>query len=167
MNIQEFFDGASAIVNGARADQYGAGHHKDMMIRTAEVWTGVLGHFVSPQQVALCMVGLKLVRAEVNQANADHYVDILGYGAIAGAVADDVTVPDSLKAELAAARKRRGQVATAEAQASSIAYFDNEAAQRAMEMPDEEEDDYVNTEYVNDPPLPCEFCKVAHWGGCK
>jgi len=43
--------------------------------RIGDVWSGILGIDVSARQVALCMAGLKLVRAEINPGNEDSYVD--------------------------------------------------------------------------------------------
>lgn len=51
--------------------------------RIAKVWSGVLGHPVTAQQVALCMAGLKTVRAAVNPSEPDSYDDGRGYWQIA------------------------------------------------------------------------------------
>lgn len=48
-------------------------------IRIAQVWSGILDHQVSAHQVALCMTGMKLVRASVNPDNADSLDDAEGY----------------------------------------------------------------------------------------
>lgn len=55
--------------------------------RIADVWSGILGHSVSSHQVALCMVGLKLVRASVSPSHKDSYVDAMGYTRIADTIA--------------------------------------------------------------------------------
>lgn len=51
--------------------------------RIALVWSGILGTKVTPHQVALCMVGMKLVRADLNPNNLDSLVDVEGYTSIA------------------------------------------------------------------------------------
>lgn len=51
--------------------------------RIAEVWSGVLGTPVTSYQVALCMAGLKLVRAEINPQDPDSLDDCHGYTKIA------------------------------------------------------------------------------------
>lgn len=51
--------------------------------RIAQVWSGVLGYDVSAHQVALCMAGLKLVRASKAPDHQDSYDDLRGYTAIA------------------------------------------------------------------------------------
>ena len=51
--------------------------------RIARVWSGILDCDVTPQQVALMMTGLKLVRASVNPDEPDSYKDAKGYLSIA------------------------------------------------------------------------------------
>lgn len=52
-------------------------------LRIAKVWSGILGKPVSVHEVALCMVGLKLVRNAINPGNEDSLVDADGYVRIA------------------------------------------------------------------------------------
>lgn len=56
-----------------RANQWGDA--QSTHARIGDVWSGILGIDVSARQVALCMAGLKLVRAEINPGNEDSYVD--------------------------------------------------------------------------------------------
>ena len=56
--------------------------------RIARVWSGILNFQVSAHDVALCMVGLKLVRAAVNPAEPDSYTDAKGYADIAMMIAN-------------------------------------------------------------------------------
>ena len=51
--------------------------------RIAQVWSGILDIEVTAGQVALCMAGLKLVRASVNPDDPDSFDDGHGYLAIA------------------------------------------------------------------------------------
>ena len=51
--------------------------------RIAEVWSGILGFKVYAHQVAIMMVGLKLVRSSVNPILIDNYDDAHGYLKIA------------------------------------------------------------------------------------
>ena len=48
-------------------------------IAIAEVWSGILGHDVNAHEVALCMAGLKLVRASLNPDDPDSLDDAAGY----------------------------------------------------------------------------------------
>ena len=50
--------------------------------RTAQVWSGILGHEVSAYDVVLCMIGFKAVRAAVSPDYSDNSDDIEGYLAI-------------------------------------------------------------------------------------
>lgn len=47
--------------------------------RISQVWSGVTGYDIKPYQVALMMVGLKLVRADRNPFNPDSPTDGHGY----------------------------------------------------------------------------------------
>ena len=47
--------------------------------RIAQVWSGILDTEVTAGQVALCMAGLKLVRASVNPDDPDSFDDGHGY----------------------------------------------------------------------------------------
>ena len=45
-------------------------------------WTLVLGVEVSPSQVALCLIDLKLARLAANPGHQDSIVDVAGYAAL-------------------------------------------------------------------------------------
>ena len=47
--------------------------------RIAQVWSGILDTEVTAGQVALCMTGLKLVRASINPDDPDSFDDGHGY----------------------------------------------------------------------------------------
>jgi hypothetical protein len=68
---------ADRIVAGDRGSSYG--HPYDDFTRTGRMWGAILGTpDVSPEQVGLCMVALKVSR-EVNRHKRDNLVDIGGY----------------------------------------------------------------------------------------
>ena len=73
MNI---FDEALKIVTGPRRESYGPVQRSFQ--ETADIWSVVLKQKVTPQQVVLCMIGLKLQR-EANKPHRDNRVDIAGY----------------------------------------------------------------------------------------
>lgn len=55
------------------------GHPHDDFTRTGRIWAAILGvDEVTPQQVAMCMIGLKISR-ECNKAKHDNRVDMAGY----------------------------------------------------------------------------------------
>lgn len=67
---------ADRLVNGARQSDYG--HPLDDFSKTAAIWSAILETNVTPEQVALCMVGVKLSR-EINKPKRDNIVDAHGY----------------------------------------------------------------------------------------
>lgn len=67
---------AERLVHGDRNKAYG--HPKEDFGRTARIWSVILGIEVKPEQVALCMIGVKISR-EINQPKRDNRVDICGY----------------------------------------------------------------------------------------
>ena len=77
---------ANNIVHGARRESYG--HPRDNFRRTAKVWSGILDTEITPEQVALCMVGIKLAR-EAFKHTRDNLVDLAGYTAVLDILATD------------------------------------------------------------------------------
>lgn len=67
---------AEQIVNGPRCDEYGP--VRESFEAIAKVWEGVLRAPVSAEDVALCMLGLKLVRYRSGKGH-DSMVDMAGY----------------------------------------------------------------------------------------
>ena len=67
-----------AATHGALEDSFG---------QLAAVWSVRLGVTVSPAQVALMLVDLKVTRAWGNPGHADNWVDIAGYAACGGEIA--------------------------------------------------------------------------------
>jgi Domain of unknown function (DUF6378) len=67
---------ADRITSVDRNDDYG--HPRTDFQRTAVFWSAIFGFPVTPEQVALCMIALKLSR-EVHKHKRDSIVDIAGY----------------------------------------------------------------------------------------
>ena len=67
---------AQRLVYGNRGASYG--HPFDDFSRTAAIWSAILGTKVQPDQVALCMIGVKVSR-ECNKPGRDNATDIAGY----------------------------------------------------------------------------------------
>ena len=67
---------AAKLVNEDRAQLYG--HPLDNLTRAAHIWSVILDHTVTAEQVALCMVGLKIAR-QVHKEQVDNVADAIGY----------------------------------------------------------------------------------------
>ena len=63
MNKETILEEAQRIVYGDRGENYG--HPFEDFSRTAKIWSAILEIEITPEQVALCMVGLKIGRAHV------------------------------------------------------------------------------------------------------
>mgnify|MGYP007098745758 CR=1 FL=1 len=64
------------------------GPPRELFAHIAARWSLVLGIAVSPAQVALCLIDLKLARLTRDPSHIDSIVDVAGYAAILGEVAD-------------------------------------------------------------------------------
>jgi len=67
---------AANLVTGDKQDLYG--HPLDDFTRAGKIWEAILGVPVSAEQVALCMVGIKISR-QTNRAKLDNVIDGIGY----------------------------------------------------------------------------------------
>lgn len=81
MVTKSVLEEAEEIINGPRRDDYGDVH--ESFQRIADLWTTTLSHTVTPEQVALCMIQLKIARA-INGMARDSIVDIAGYAGCLG-----------------------------------------------------------------------------------
>ncbi len=52
------------------------------MDRVAQRWSVTLGHPVTPAEVMLCMIDLKLARLAHDPTHRDSLVDVIGYSAL-------------------------------------------------------------------------------------
>ena len=73
---ESIVDEAQEIITGARRQSYGS--VEESFKNSALIWSGILGIEITPQQISLCMIGLKLQR-ESNSHKRDNLVDIIGY----------------------------------------------------------------------------------------
>lgn len=76
---------AATIVHGDRREAYG--HAKESFGRIANLWSCILGVNVTPDQVAMCLIQLKIARF-INSQDRDSVVDIAGYAACLGQLHD-------------------------------------------------------------------------------
>ena len=86
MNAGHLLARASAVV-GHRRGVYGA---PDFVFeRVAIRWSQVLGTRVTPAQVIICLIDLKVVRVACDPKHLDSITDIAGYAGILAEVQDD------------------------------------------------------------------------------
>ena len=88
MTGDRFYSGQDAVA-AARQRREAPGPH---FVRVAKVWSALLGHYVSAEQVVQCMIALKLVR-EAGQHDPDNMVDVEGYASIMPEVIKYVSTP--------------------------------------------------------------------------
>lgn len=77
---------AERIVYGKRQEDY-APPKKNFDI-IAKFWSTILGIHVTPSQVSLCMMALKMSR-EMNRHSRDNLVDIIGYSVVLSRLMDE------------------------------------------------------------------------------
>lgn len=76
MSKETILQEAERIVNGPRREEYGG--VTESFTRIAKLWSAILDVEVTPDQVSLCMVGLKIARFCASY-HRDSIVDIAGY----------------------------------------------------------------------------------------
>lgn len=79
-------DEAKAIVGGGRQEDYGG--PEDSFQRIADLWSAYDGTHFTPVDVAIMMALLKIARLESNPKHHDSWVDLAGYAACGGEIAD-------------------------------------------------------------------------------
>ena len=84
LDRDQILDAASDLINGQRAKDYGDAF--EMHRRIGVGWSEILGVNVTPAQVALCMVWLKISRLIETPDHLDSFVDLVAYGALAGEI---------------------------------------------------------------------------------
>lgn len=76
---------AHGLVVGARGVAYGHPFHD--FGRTAKIWSAILEIEVTPEQVGLCLIGVKISR-HCNKPKRDNLVDIAGYAETVNLIAE-------------------------------------------------------------------------------
>lgn len=79
-------DAATTCVCKERNDQYG--EPEDCFQDIANLWAAYKGVDFNPFDVAMMMSLLKVARAKANPQHTDNYIDLCGYGSIAGELAN-------------------------------------------------------------------------------
>jgi hypothetical protein len=58
--------------------------------RISELWSGYLDTYISPEQVAMCMLLVKVARLSQSSDHEDSLADLLGYGLIYHQIVKDM-----------------------------------------------------------------------------
>ena len=82
MKASETLKTAASLVSGDRAKKHGDAQENHDKI--AKLWSAYLGNTINAHDVACLMTLLKIARTQCGETNPDNYIDICGYGAIAG-----------------------------------------------------------------------------------
>jgi hypothetical protein len=86
MTAEEFLGHAAGLVTRRRR-QYGAS--VDLFERVAVRWSQVLGTRVTPAQVIVCLVDLKVARLAHDPRHLDSITDVAGYAGCLAEVLSD------------------------------------------------------------------------------
>ena len=90
MTRDELLEEAKMLINGPRAEQYGSAliNHE----RIATIWNVLLQrkllNKITPEEVTMMMIGLKLARLSQDADQNDTWIDIIGYAALGGEIKD-------------------------------------------------------------------------------
>ena len=79
MNGPELLEHAAGLVTRRRREY---GEPVDLFERVAQRWSLTLGTRISPAQVVLCLIDLKLTRLARDPKHLDSLVDMAGYAAV-------------------------------------------------------------------------------------
>jgi hypothetical protein len=79
MNGPELLEHAAGLVNRRRREY---GEPADLFEHVAKRWSLTLGTRVSPAQVVLCLIDLKLARLAHDSKHLDSIADLAGYAAV-------------------------------------------------------------------------------------
>ncbi len=84
-NTEKLFEQVIDILHG-RGKAYG--HPITQHKRIAELWSAYLGYPIQPNEVAICMVLVKISRQAEMPQLMDNYVDAIGYVSIAKTITE-------------------------------------------------------------------------------
>ena len=86
MKTRDYLYKASKVVMGQRQRDYGDKYENHKNI--ADLWSAYLETEISPHDVAICMLLVKVARLK-HRKTEDCYVDMAGYAAIAGEIQEE------------------------------------------------------------------------------
>ena len=86
MNRRDILEKADEFISATRDEVYG--DPRKNHARIAEMWSAILGVDVTAEEVVLCMIAVKMSRLCEAPRHEDSWVDIAGYAALGGEIAD-------------------------------------------------------------------------------
>ena len=86
MNAEQFLEHAGGLVDRRRTEY---GEPIDLFERVAVRWSQVLGTRVTPAQVIVCLVDLKVARLAHDPRHLDSITDVAGYAGCLAEVLSD------------------------------------------------------------------------------
>jgi len=86
MDRKMILDNAVENVTGQRVDDYGTPENN--FAKIAELWTAYKGADFTAHDVAMMMALLKVARIKSSPWKSDSYIDLAGYAACAGELAE-------------------------------------------------------------------------------
>ena len=87
IKIEENLKIALKLLSGKREPEYG--NKKENHENISRLWSAYLDHPISAHDVAILMLLLKVARAKFGNPSSDTYIDMVGYSAIAGELANE------------------------------------------------------------------------------
>jgi len=84
MDKTEILRTANEFVSKDRQQTHGQA--EDNFANISRLWSAYLNHPITPQDVAILMVLLKVVRFKGNPSHIDNAIDMCGYSALAGEI---------------------------------------------------------------------------------
>lgn len=100
MSIDRYTDAIESVADilKARNMNYGSPYSNHCAI--AHLWSVLLEKDITPNQVVMCMVAVKLSRLIHEPTHDDSWADIIGYGGIGRGIADIEKEVDSVVSRL-------------------------------------------------------------------
>ena len=88
MSIDRYSDAIESVADilRERGKNYGTPYSNHVAI--AQLWSVILQKDIGPEQVAACMVAVKLSRLIHEPTHDDSWADIIGYGGIGRGISD-------------------------------------------------------------------------------
>ena len=88
MSIDRYSDAIESVADILRERNINYGSPYSNHVAIAQIWSVLLGKDIGPEQVAMCMVAVKLSRLVNEPTHDDSWADIIGYGGLGRGFAD-------------------------------------------------------------------------------